>query len=53
MESVEKMIPNTSGMVKRTCYNTKNTKIENKIPSINGIVTIDALNKKPYRSKKK
>ena len=36
---VDKKIPNSIGLVKKTNYNTKITEIENKIPSFTGLVT--------------
>ena len=36
---VDKKIPNSTGLVKKTNYNTKITEIENKIPSFTGLVT--------------
>ena len=36
-------IPNTSGLVKKTDYNSKITEIENKIPDISGLATKTAL----------
>ena len=40
---LEKKIPDTSELVKKTFYNAKITEIENKIPSIGGLATNDAL----------
>ena len=34
-----KKVPNTNGLDKKTDYNTKVTEIENKIPSVTGLVT--------------
>ena len=39
-------VPNTSGLVKKTDYNTKITEIENKMPSVISLATIAALNAK-------
>lgn len=36
---VDKKIPNSTGLVKKTNYNTKITEIENKIPGFTGLVT--------------
>ena len=36
-------IPDTSSLVKKTDYSSKNTEIEGKIPSINGLATNSAL----------
>ena len=43
---LNKEIANTSEMFKRTDYNTKNTNILIKIPSVTGLVTIAVLNTK-------
>ena len=43
---IDKKIPNTSGLVKKTDCNSKITEIENKIPSITGLVTTVTLNTK-------
>ena len=43
IEDVNKKIPNTSGLFKKTDYNTKITEMENKIPGITGLVTTAAL----------
>ena len=40
---LEKKIPDTSGLVKKTDYNTKTTELEDKIPSISGLATNAAL----------
>ena len=39
----EKENPDTSGLVKKLDYNTKNNEIESKIPSISGLPTNAAL----------
>ena len=39
----QKKIPNTSKLVKKSDYIAKISEIENKIPSINGLVTTSAL----------
>ena len=48
---MENEIPDTSGLVKKTDYNTKITEIEGKIPDVCNLVTKTALtaieNKKP------
>ena len=44
IEDVDKKIPSTSGLVKKTDYYTKSTEIENEIPSITGLVTTTAIN---------
>ena len=41
-----KKISNTSGLVKKTNYNTKITEIENDIPRVAGLVTTTVLNAK-------
>ena len=46
IEDVEEKIPNTSGLVKKTVYNSKITKIENKIPIVTGLVTTATFNTK-------
>ena len=50
----KKKIPNTSGLVEKTDYNTKITEIEDKIPTIGGLATNAALtaveNKTPNTS---
>ena len=43
---VGKHIPNTSGLVKKTDYNTNITEIKNKIPTLTGLVTTAAVNRK-------
>ena len=52
---LEKKIPDTSGLVKKTDYNTKTTELEDKIPSISGLATNAALttagNKTDYNTK--
>ena len=40
---IDKKIPNVSGLVKETYFNTKVTEIEGKIPSISGLATNSAL----------
>ena len=40
---IENKIPDTSGLVKKTDYNAKITRIEGKIPSISGLATNAAL----------
>ena len=40
---IENKTPDTSGLVEKTNYKTKFTKIERKIPSINGLATNSAL----------
>ena len=50
IEKVYKKIPNTSGLIKKTDYNTKITELENKIPSVTGLVT-SALIQKPQIEK--
>ena len=42
-KQLEKIIPDTSGLVKKTDYNAKINEIENKIPSISGLATNAAL----------
>ena len=41
---LEKKIPDTIGLVKKTDYNTKITEIEGKIPDISNLATKTALN---------
>ena len=52
---LEKKIPDTSGLVKKTDYNTKTTELEDKIPSISSLATNAALttagNKTDYNTK--
>ena len=43
ISDIEKKIPDTSGLVKKTDYNAKVTEIESKIPSISGLATISTL----------
>ena len=43
IKQLEKKIPDTNGLVKKTDCNTKITEIEGKIPSINGLATNAAL----------
>ena len=40
---MEKKIPDTSKLVKKTNYNAKFSELEDKIPSITGLVTTSAL----------
>ena len=40
---IQKKIPDASGLVKKTDYNAKITKIEGEIPSISGLATLTAL----------
>ena len=42
-EGLEKNIPDTSGLFKKTDYNAKITEIEDKIPGISGLATTSAL----------
>ena len=42
-KQLENKIPDTTGLVKKTDYNVKITKIEGKIPSISGLATNAAL----------
>ena len=42
-KQLENKIPDTAGLVKKTDYNVKITKIEGKIPSISGLATNAAL----------
>ena len=46
IEDPDKKIPNTSKLVKKNDYKTKTAEIENKIPSVTGLVTTAALNTK-------
>ena len=46
IEDVEEKIPNTSELVKKTVYNSKITKIENKISIVTGLVTTATFNTK-------
>ena len=50
---VNKKIPNTSGLVKKTDYNEKITEIENKIPDITNLVTKAVLNRMRQKLKAK
>ena len=50
---VNKKIPNTSGLVKKTDYNEKITEIENKIPDITNLVTKAVLNRMRQKLKVK
>ena len=43
---VDKKIPNTRYLIKRTVYNTKVTEIENEIPNINGVDPTATINTK-------
>ena len=51
---LENKIPDTTGHVKKTDYNTKTTEIEDKVPGISGLATNAALtaveNKRPIIS---
>ena len=51
---LEQKIPDTSGLVKKTDYNTKISEIEGNIPSISGLATTSSLteveNKNPFVS---
>ena len=40
---MDKKIPDTSGLVKKTDYSSKIIELENKIPSISGLATNSAL----------
>ena len=40
---LENEIPDTTGHVKKTDYNTKTTEIEGKVPGISGLATNAAL----------
>ena len=40
---MDKKIPDTGSLVKKTDYNSKTTEIESKIPSIGGLATNSAL----------
>ena len=42
-KQLENKIPDTTGLVKKTDYNVKITKIEGKLPSISGLATNAAL----------
>ena len=42
-QTQKKKIPNTSRLVKKSDYNAKISELENKIPSISGLVTTSAL----------
>ena len=53
IDGVDKKIPNTSGLVKKTDYKTKITEIENKIPSDTCLVTTAALNTKATKTENK
>ena len=53
IKNADKKIPNTSGLVRMTDYNTKHTEHENKIPSITGLVANAALNTKATEIKNK
>lgn len=44
IEDVDKKTANTIGIVKKTNLNKKNTEIENKVPSIVGLVNTATLN---------
>ena len=46
VDNVDKIITNTSGLVKKTNYNTKIREIENNIPSVTRLVTTTILNTK-------
>ena len=50
---VNKKIPNTSGLVKKTDYNEKITEIENKIPDVTNLVTKAVLNRMRQKLKAK
>ena len=54
INKVDKLIPDVSGLVKKTDFNTKVSEIEGKIPSISGLATTSALtavkNKIPHVS---
>ena len=50
IEDVDKKIPHTSGLVKKTDYNAKFREIENKIASVTGLVTTAALNAKKHKN---
>ena len=43
IENADKKIPSTSELVKETDHNTKILEIENKLPSVTGLVTTTAL----------
>ena len=43
LNTIEKRIPDTSGLVKKTDYNAKITEIEGKIPDISNLATKTAL----------
>ena len=43
MTTIENKLPDTSGLVKKTDYNTKITDLENKIPNISHLATKTAL----------
>ena len=43
MTTIENKLPDTSGLVKKTDYNTKITDLENKIPNICHLATKTAL----------
>ena len=45
-ENVDKKMPNTNGLLRKTYYNTKITEIENNIPSVIGLITTTMLNTK-------
>ena len=42
-KQLENEFPDTSELVKKLCYNSKVTGIENKIPSFNGLASTSAL----------
>ena len=43
IKQLEKKIPDTSGIVKKTGCNAKNSEVEGKMPSISGLATHAAL----------
>ena len=53
IKDVNKKIPNTSGLVKKTDYITKVTEIQNKIPDITSQTTKASLNTKVTEIAKK
>ena len=46
IDDADQKIPNTSGLMKKTDYNTKVAELENKIPSVTGLAPDAPLNTK-------
>ena len=44
IKQLENKIPDTSGLVKKTDYNTKITEMEGKIPDVNSLATKSCIN---------